>query len=170
MAFCLPCINEVFLRHQRRPPLQKITASFSVNSSSPRGTHTIYGIMKHRNSSSSVVGLCDESHLVTTWTAHHMRFRGSQSEHQGAGGRMGDCHYCSQLSKPWLSSHNHLLILGGGGGVRQDVKSRGPQHQSHGLVPVCSLLGAQLHSRRWATRASCLFTATLSAPGLPRRH
>ena len=28
---------------------------------------------------------------------------------------MGDCHCCRQLSKPWLSSHSHLLVLGGGG-------------------------------------------------------
>ena len=122
---------------------------FSVNSSSPRGTHTIYGATKHKKSpSSGVCGAMSQTTPSDTWTAHLVRLRGPKKEDQAGGGRMGDCHCCRQLSKPWLSSHSHLLVLGGGVALRQDVKSRGPQHLSHGLVPVCSLLGTELHGRR----------------------
>ena len=103
VAFCLPCINEVFLRHQSRPP-QVFCKQFQS-----RGTHTLYGVTNTGIHLPVVsVGLCHRTQLVAAWTAPHVRFRDPSKSTRR---REGGCHYCRRLSKPWLSSHSHLLCL-----------------------------------------------------------
>ena len=82
VAFCLPCINEVFLRHQSRPP-QVFCKQFQS-----RGTHTLYGVTNTGIHLPVVsVGLCHRTQLVAAWTAPHVRFRDpSKSTRRREGG------------------------------------------------------------------------------------
>lgn len=144
MAFCLPCINEVFLKcglsQASKPP------SFTENYScifckqfQSRVTHTIYGTMKHRSSSSSVVYWAVSRITLSDnvdGSPHEIpgipvRAPGSWWEDGGLSLLQSALQALALLTQP----PPHLR----GVGVRQDVKSRGPQHLSHGLVPVCSL-------------------------------